>query len=120
VARKVVTELTDDIDGRSEAVETVTFGYRGKSYEIDLSQRNVERLDKALAGFVEKARPVRTASPVGNGKPVRGRAVKGNGKPAGPDAGKVREWARGQGLQVNDRGRIPAGIVERYQRETTV
>ncbi len=120
MARKVVTELTDDIDGRSKAVETVLFSYCGKSYEIDLSQKNVERLDKALAVFVEKARPVRATSPVGNGKPARGRAAKSNGRPASPDAGKVREWARGQGLQVNDRGRIPAGIVERYQRETAV
>lgn len=117
MARKTVVELTDDLDGKSEAVETVAFGYRGRSYEIDLSQRNVERLDKALAAFVEKARPVRTAAPANGGKPQRKRAT--NGKPADPDVKAVREWARGQGIELKPRGRVPAQIVERYRQETT-
>jgi hypothetical protein len=118
MARKVVTELTDDMDGRSEAVETVTFGYRGKLYEIDLSQRNVERLDKALSPFVEKARPVRASN---DGRTLSRRALSGsNGKGKLVDVKAVREWARGQGIELKARGRIPAQVVERYKQETGV
>lgn len=28
----------------------------------------------------------------------------------------IRQWARGRGLPVGERGRIPAGIVEAYHR----
>jgi hypothetical protein len=31
------------------------------------------------------------------------------------DTAKVREWAKGQGIEVKDRGRVPAGVVEQYQ-----
>jgi hypothetical protein len=31
------------------------------------------------------------------------------------DTAKVREWARGQGIEVKDRGRVPADVVEQYK-----
>ncbi len=34
---------------------------------------------------------------------------------SGVDTAKVREWAKGQGIEVKDRGRVPAGIVEQYK-----
>jgi hypothetical protein len=37
---------------------------------------------------------------------------------ADPRPVEVREWARGHGLQVSDRGRIPADIVRRYLADT--
>lgn len=110
MARKVVTELTDDFDG-SEAVETVTFGYQGKQYEIDLNQKNFDRLEKALAPFIQKARTVRAAG----GRQRRQRGATGTVHTA--DTKAIRQWAREQGLEVSDRGRIPAEIVERYGRE---
>ena len=41
MAQKVNIVLIDDIDG-SEAIETVSFGLDGTSYEIDLSTKNAE------------------------------------------------------------------------------
>jgi hypothetical protein len=34
---------------------------------------------------------------------------------AAADTAKVREWAKGRGIEVKDRGRVPAGVVEQYQ-----
>jgi hypothetical protein len=31
----------------------------------------------------------------------------------------IRDWAREKGLDVNDRGRIPGGIVAQYEAETS-
>jgi hypothetical protein len=112
VAQRVVTELTDDIDG-SQAVETVTLGYKGKQYEIDLSQKNLDRLEKALAPYIEHGRAVRA----GDGRQRRRRGAASTSRAA--DTKAIREWARQQGLQVSERGRIPAEIVERYEREAS-
>jgi hypothetical protein len=108
MAQKVVTELTDDIDG-SEAVETVRFGYQGRQYEIDLNRKNFDRLAKALAPFIEHGRAVRADG--------RKRRRGGAGATQAADTKTIRRWAREQGLQVSERGRIPAEIVERYTRQ---
>jgi hypothetical protein len=113
MARKVVTEVTDDIDG-SEAVETVTFGYQGKQYEIDLGRKNLDRLDKALSPFIQKARTVRATD---GGRQRRRRGAAAATRAA--DTKAIRQWAREQGLEVSERGRIPTEIVERYEREAS-
>jgi hypothetical protein len=55
MAQTVIVQLTDDIDG-GEADETISFSLNGKSYEIDLSTKNAERLRETFAPFIEKAR----------------------------------------------------------------
>jgi hypothetical protein len=50
MATKVTKTLIDDLDG-AEASETVRFTIGGKSYEIDLSAKNAEQLDKLLEPY---------------------------------------------------------------------
>ena len=106
MAQKIQTLFIDDIDG-SEAVGTVNFGLDGAEYEIDLNAKHAEALRNALASYADAAR--RTS---GARKPARGkRRASGNG----PDSTEVRDWARSQGIEVKDRGRVPANVVEQYQ-----
>lgn len=107
MANKVVVQLVDDID-RSPASETVSFGLDSVNYEIDLNDEHAAELRDALAPWVSKGR--RT----GGRKSTRGTAAP---RAAASDAAKIREWARGQGIEVSERGRIPAEIRERYLRE---
>ena len=105
MARRVIEELVDDIDGQ-EASETVTFAYRGIGYEVDLSEKNAEKLDKVLAPYVAAARKVRgSRSPRATARSTSG----------GPDPKDVREWARGEGIEVSNRGRVPADVIRWYQ-----
>jgi Lsr2 len=99
VAQKVNIVLIDDIDG-SDAVETVTFGLDGTSYEIDLNKKNAAALRDALAGYVGNARKV-----TGSRRGRRSAAAA-----IGPSAREVRDWARSNGFKVPDRGRIPADV----------
>jgi hypothetical protein len=108
MAHRVV--LIDDIDGSSEAAETLTFSYRGTQYELDLSQEHLEELDQALSRFLEVARTVQAAP-----QPRRRRGAQR--RTAAVSTQEVRRWAREQGLEISDRGRIPAEIMERYERE---
>lgn len=93
----------DDIDG-SEAEGTVRFGLGGADYEIDLSKKHADQFAKAIGPYIEAARKV----------PASRRAVRGS-RPARHDQSDVRAWARSQGLKVSDRGRIPAGVLARYE-----
>jgi hypothetical protein len=103
VAQRTQILYVDDIDG-SEAASTVRFGLGGTDYEIDLSQEHADQLTKAVAPFIDAARKVSSSR----------RAARG-ARPARHDQSDVRAWARAQGLQVSDRGRIPADVLAKYE-----
>ncbi|MFF5990872.1 MULTISPECIES: histone-like nucleoid-structuring protein Lsr2 [Prauserella] len=114
MAQKVLVSLVDDLDG-SEAEETVEFGLDGVSYEIDLSAENAEELRDALAQYVEHAR--RAGGRKRAGRPA---AVKAPGRSAAVDREQnqaIRAWARKNGFEVSDRGRIPSEVVDAYHRK---
>jgi hypothetical protein len=104
MAQRIQTVLIDDLDG-GEAAGTVRFGLDGTEYEIDLSARHSDQLRKALELYLAHARPA--------GGTARGAARSRRG--AAVDTAKVREWAKGRGIEVKDRGRVPADVVEQYQ-----
>jgi hypothetical protein len=110
VAQRVKVELVDDVDGVTEADETVTFALDGVSYEIDLSRPNAERLRNDFASWVGHARRSggRRAGSRGGSASSRGRK--------GSDLAKVREWARKNGHTVSDRGRISADVQAAYDK----
>lgn len=106
MAQKVQIILEDDLDG-GEADETVSFALDGTSYEIDLNADNADKMRGVLAPYVGHARKV-TGSRGG-----RRTSAKASGG-SGPSAKEVREWARENGHDVPDRGRIPAEVREAY------
>jgi len=110
----VQTLLIDDLDG-GEAEGTVRFGLDGDEYEIDLSAGHADALRRGLAPYVSAARrpPGGAARRPGRG----GRRAAGAGA-ADPVA--VREWAKSQGIEVKDRGRVPAGLVVKFKAATAV
>jgi hypothetical protein len=105
MAQRIQTLLVDDIDG-GEAVGTVRFGLDGTEYEIDLSAAHGDELRNALGPYLAHARRA--------GGTARA-AARGRRGGAAVDIAKVREWAREQGIEVKDRGRVPAGVVEQYK-----
>lgn len=112
MAQKTVVELVDDLDGGT-ADETVTFALDGVDFMIDLSRDNAARLRDSLAEFVGHAR--RTGGRKGT------RAVAVNGARKSATAGEkadnqaIREWARNQGENIAERGRIPQALVIKFQ-----
>lgn len=57
VVRRRTTRLVDDLDG-SPADTTVRYVWGGTTYEIDLSARNAQLFQAALAPYVAASRPV--------------------------------------------------------------
>jgi Lsr2 len=110
MAQKIQTLFIDDIDG-SEAEGTVRFGLDGTDYEIDLSAAHAADLRAALAPFIAASRKV--PGPARRPGPAARKAAA-----VGISTTEIREWARIQGIEVKDRGRVPAGIVARYREAT--
>lgn len=108
MAQKVNIVLVDDIDG-SEATETVSFGLDGTSYEIDLNDKNASALRDALAGYVGHARKVGAASRRGR------RSSSASSAGSGPSPKEIRDWARSQGMDVPERGRVSADVRAAYE-----
>ena len=110
MVQKIRTLFIDDLDG-SEAEGTVRFGLDGTEYEIDLNAEHAQALRDALARYVRAAR----RAGGGGRRPARaGRRAAGGGV----DSTEVREWARAQGIEVKDRGRVPADLVARFKTAT--
>jgi hypothetical protein len=110
VAQKIQTLFIDDLDG-SAAEGTVRFGLDGTEYEIDLNEQHTRELRDALARYVSAARRA-------NGV-ARRPARTGRRAPAsGLNTTEVREWAKAQGIEVKDRGRVPAELVVKFKAAT--
>lgn len=105
MSRREVITLEDDIDG-SEASETVQFSLDGTRYEIDLNVKNARQLRKALSGYVAHARKAKGGK---RKAPSRPRIIEHSSR-------EIRDWARSQGVNVPDRGRIPAQVREQFQQ----
>ena len=108
MAQRVNVVLVDDLDG-SDAVETVSFALDGVDYEIDLNEQHAGELREALSLYVGHGR--RTG-----GRRRRGQAA-GAGRAAstgGPSASEIRAWARENGWDVPDRGRVSAEVRSAY------
>ena len=103
MASKTIVEVIDDLDG-SKAEETVRFALDGTEYEIDLSGAHSKKLRTALEPFIKAGRRV-------------GGKRSGRRSPAPTDSKQskaIRDWAKQHGMQVSDRGRVPAEVQKAY------
>ena len=107
MASRTMITLEDDLDG-GPAEETVRFGLGGAEYEIDLNAANAGRFRAQLAPFIEHAR-----------KPGRVQRARAGRSPASRhDSAEVRTWAKEHGIEISDRGRIPASVIDQYEAVT--
>jgi hypothetical protein len=114
VAQKVLVQLVDDLDGSTPGdIETVSFALDGVNYEIDLGPKNASRLREALGEFVGTAR--RVGGRIKRGTASRTVVPDGSGPSGSREQTKaIRQWARSQGYELSERGRIPAEIVAAF------
>jgi hypothetical protein len=109
MAKTLVEVLVDDIDG-TEAVESVRLGWNGQWRQLELSERNLAALSKAVDRFWDAGRPVR-----GDASAPRRRSSAAAGE---RDPRAIRVWAAENGIAVPARGRIPRDVEERYKEAT--
>ena len=107
MAQRLRTLYVDDLDG-SEAEGTVRFSLDGAQYEIDLNAAHATELRDALAPYVEAGRKVPRRTGRNRGKAAARRA----------SSNEVRDWARTNGVEIKNRGRVPADVVTKFLTAT--
>jgi nucleoid-associated protein Lsr2 len=107
MAQRTVVTLEDDLVGGA-ADETVRFAIGGREYEIDLSTANAERFRQQLGTYIQYARRAGNAAR----RPVRTAASRRRSR-------DIRVWAQERGIEISERGRIPANVVDQYEAETS-
>ncbi|WAA65131.1 histone-like nucleoid-structuring protein Lsr2 [Microbacterium oxydans] len=110
MARRIVHQLVDDIDGSVLEVgdgETVHFSLNGASYEIDLNADHAEELRKALEPYIAAGRRAGSSSTPRTSAPRKRQA-------RNPEVAAIRAWANDNGYTLSERGRIPAPILDAY------
>lgn len=115
MAQKVEVVLTCDLDeADTAAVETVEFAYEGQAYAFELCQEHLDEFHNVMQGYTAAARKegsgarrsASTSSPVS-------RAARPAANPS--ELATMREWARTNGYEVSDRGRISAQVREAFE-----
>jgi hypothetical protein len=107
MATRTKITLEDDLDG-GPAQETIRFGLGSADYEIDLSAVNAGLLRERLAPFVDHARKVSLGQRARPSRPSSSRR----------DSAAVRAWAKEHGIEISERGRLPASVTEQYEAAT--
>ena len=80
----------------------------GVEYEIDLTSKNAKKFRDSVAIFVGSARKT------SGGGVRRSNGARGPARVDREQMQAIREWARANGYEVSDRGRIPAVVLEAY------
>lgn len=107
MARKVVTIFEDDLTGKEVAqddIHQVKFTVDGIDYLLEGASATTDKFYKALEPFTAAATRI-------GGRTQRGRAGK---RSTAEQLDRIREWARENGYEVSDRGRIAGNVVEAY------
>lgn len=108
MAQRVQVLLVCDLhDDDTEGTETVAFALDGAAYEIDLCDQHAAQMRDSLATYVGAGR--RAGGRAATGR--RGRSRAGGTRER---AAEIRAWARSKGIEVNERGRIPATVAAKY------
>lgn len=104
MARKQIVELTDDLDpsGSTAADETISFALDGVPYEMDLSSEHCAEFRGMMARYLAVAR-------------VLPRTSKTRSSTSRERSAQIRRWAKSAGIEVTDRGRMPASIVRQWE-----
>lgn len=115
MAKHTVTVLTSDISGRQlkdGQGETVRFSLDGTDYEIDVSSKEAEKLRSSLQEFIESGR--KTSGGSARNRTRSGQRGSGGSGRSKEELAAIRAWAKEQGYEVPDRGRVRQEVLSAY------
>jgi hypothetical protein len=108
VAQKISVTFACDYDSKEipEGEHRArVFSLDGRDYEIDLCERHSQKFDEVVGRFAQRARKLggRVSRPKRRTAAHRQRSA------------EIRAWAKNSGMEVSDRGRIPANVIAKYE-----
>jgi hypothetical protein len=108
MARRVIERVLCDMHGTDEVDASTerNIVINGTETRLDLCDGDAKRFDEEIGGWLRAGERLRTPrTPARQGRP---RADK-------EDPQVIRDWARRNGHQVSDRGRVPTAVADAYR-----
>lgn len=113
MAQKIIVQLHSDLSEveipQGEG-STVNFSFQGRNFEIDLSDKELAEFEEVLDVYMthgRRATKTRSASaPVASSNANANRERLQN----------IREWAKENGHEVSERGRIKQDLMDAYDK----
>lgn len=108
MAQKVSVTYACDYDDKEipdGQQRSVTFGLDGQEYEIDLCVKHSEKFTEVVEKFAVHARR----------ETVRGTRRRRRTAANRQRSAEIRAWAKKNGIEVSDRGRIPAHVLAGFE-----
>jgi len=116
VAKHVIEELIDDLDG-GEADVTVRIGWEGEWRELDLSEKNLDAFAKVFDPYWDAGRGGTEKNEAsGRRRRSNGSGSKRQGGRRDYDRGEFKTWAVENDIRLN-RGRPPRELIDRFLAE---
>ncbi len=106
MAQRIVTTHVDDLTGLALSEEdrkVVNLALNGKSWTLDVSPESLSTITDTIGKWTAYAQPATTS-------PSRPRTSTGTAADRRAQLKAIREWAKAQGMAVNERGRISAEV----------
>ena len=106
MARQFIEKVMDDLTGEEIPAgrgETIRFAVNGSDYTIDLNAKNAKSFWTALEPYIKNGTRI--------GRSGRRPA---SSKGSKEDLRAIREWARNNGYDVADRGRVSQETKDAY------
>jgi hypothetical protein len=120
VARKIVVQVScDRCGGEVDSDKAIELSFGGVDFRTDLCKEHTSELSSALDPFLSVAERVdsRRRSTATAPRPADGQAR----RPTRRDpiqVGAIRTWARANGYEISDRGRIPREVEDAYNNRS--
>ncbi|MFD4242741.1 Lsr2 family protein [Streptomyces sp. NPDC058525] len=95
--------VESDLSGEPDAA-TATFGLGDTWYEVDLTAAERKKLEEALKPYLKVSRKAGTAA-------TKQRVVP---ETTPEERDKIREWAKKEGYEFAERGRIPKRVMKAH------
>jgi hypothetical protein len=109
----LIQTRNDDITGEPEAI-TCVITVNGEGIEIDLAEKSMQKLVKALEPFWQVGSPGKYDIQRRGVAAKRGATVKASGRTPAENR-EIRDWARANGIEVPVRGVLANTIIEQYE-----
>lgn len=105
MAQRQTVTYVSDLSGKEitdNDSPTVSFGWDGADYTIDLTSTEAEKFYKAVEPYIN------AGTKVGRKGKARSSSTKSN-------AAEIRAWAQSNGIDVPARGRIPQEVRDKFE-----
>ncbi|MGW0920631.1 histone-like nucleoid-structuring protein Lsr2 [Streptomyces sp. NPDC002755] len=97
--------IESDLSGKPDAA-TQRFGLGDTWYEIDLTPEEQKKLEEALKPYLKVSRKAEKTTPTPKRRVVPETTTE--------ERDKIREWAKKEGYEFAERGRIPKKVMKAY------